>query len=155
MTIPSPEGQRLEPAMPVGAYKTFQIVAPPRTHWRSATCEEAGCLNYLHGFRTRVDERTELGQQQAYYMRHDRSRRHREWRDEAGLTVFDFEPGQRCFSSHDHRVRIEREELFLTRPGDWRGNPTGQRPYAHTRAEFWTEEFAEHQQTLADRVERG
>lgn len=156
MTMPSPEGQRLPPAMPVGAYKTFRIVAPISTHFRKATCEEARCPHYLGGFRTRVDESTDLGQQQAYYIRHDRSRRHTEWRDETGLTVFDFEPGQRCFNSGDHKVRLEREELFLTQPGDWRWRPTsGERPYRHTRPEFWTEEFAENQQNLADRIERG
>lgn len=154
MTMPSPEGQRLPPAMPVQAYKTFQIVAPIKTHFRKATCAEANCPHYLNGFRTRIDESTELGQRQAYYIRKESGRRFTEERDEVGLTVFTFEAGQRCFSSDDHRVRIEREEIFLTRGGDWRGNPTGER-YQHTRSEFWTEEFAEHQQKLADRIERG
>lgn len=155
MTMPSPEGQRLPPAMPAGAYKTFQIVTPLRTHFRPGTCAEVDCPGYLNGFRTRVDERTDLGQSQAHYIRKESGRRFTEDRDDAGLTVFTFEPGQRCFASGDHKVRIDRPELFLTRPGDWRGNPEGGRPYQHTRPEHWTEDFAEHQQKLADRIEKG
>lgn len=155
MTMPSPDGQRMPPAMPAGAYKTFQIVTPLSTHFRAATCAEVDCPAYLNGFRSAFDEATELGQRQAHYVRHDKTRKHVEERTPEGLTAFTFEAGQRCFASSEHRVRIERPELFLTRPGDWRGNPTGQRPYRHTSSEFWTEEFAEHQQSLADRIERG
>ena len=140
--------------MPVGAYKTFQIVAPISTHFRKATCEEANCPHYLNGFRTRVDERTDLGQAQAHYIRKQSGRRFTEERDEVGLTVFTFEPGQRCFNSDDHKVRLEREEIFLTRGGDWRGNPTGER-YRHTNPEFWTEEFSLHQEKLKERIDRG
>jgi hypothetical protein len=154
--MPSPQGQRLPPALPSGAYKTFQIVAPLKTHFRKATCVEADCPHYLNGFRTRVDERTERGMAQAYYIRKESGRRFTEDRDATGLTVFTFEAGQRCFGSDAHRVRVERPELFLTHPGDWRWRPTsGQQPYQHTRPEFWTEEFAENQQNLTDRIERG
>lgn len=159
MTMPSPEGQRLPPVLPVQAYKTFQVVAPLRTHWRAATCEEVECDAYRNGFRLYVDEATELGQAQADYVRHKAGRKFAEHRDPgSSRTVFTFPPGTLPFASAEHtshKVRIEREELFVTRPGDWRGNPTGERPYQHTKAEFWTEEFAEHQGKLADRVNRG
>lgn len=86
--------------------------------WRRATCAEAECWGYLHGFELRIDEATALGQAQAAYLRADTSRRRaREYRDEVGLTVFAYAPGQRCTSDSDdaHRVPIEREPLFILR----------------------------------------
>lgn len=154
-TVPSPEGQRLPPTMPVGAYKTYQIVSPVATHWRKATCAEVDCDHYVNGFRTRVDERLELGQKQAHYIRKESGRRFTEDRDDAGLTVFTFEPGQRCFASDSHKLPLERPELYLTRPGDWRGNPTGERPYQHTKPEFWVEDFSINQDNLKSRMDRG
>lgn len=155
--MPSPEGQRLPPAMPVQAYKTFQIVAPISTHFRPATCEEVECDAYVNGFRLYVDEATELGQAQAEFVRRKSGRRFTEDRQADGRTVFTFPPGTKPFASDEHashKIRLEREELFVTRGGDWRGNPTGER-YRHTRSEFWTEEFAEHQDNLAHRIQRG
>lgn len=164
MTISSPDGQRIEPALPAHAYQSYALVSPISTHFRPGTCEEAGCEPHRHGWRTVVDEATELGQRQAHYIRRESRRRFREERDTAGLTVFTFEAGQACFTaangSYDpkvaqHKVRVDREEFYFRRPGDWRGNPTGERPYRHTRADFWAEDFAEHQQQLADRLGQG
>lgn len=152
MTIPSPEGQRLPPALPVTAMKSYTILAPLSTHYRAATCEEVACPNITHGFRVVVDEQTDLGQRQAHYLRKLSGRAFTETR-EAGLTVFTFAPGQRCFT--EHRVRRDRPERYFTRAGDWRGNPTGQRPYEHTRPEYWVEDFAENQDRIARIVERG
>jgi hypothetical protein len=143
---------RLEPALPVHSYKTYSISAPLATHWRPGTCEEADCPHYLHGWKTIVDESTDLGQRQAHYIRHDRTRKHTETRTEAGLTEFEFEPGQTCFAQH--KVPIGRPELFLVRGGDWRGNPSGELR-RHTKPEFWVEDFGEHQQKIADRLEQG
>lgn len=159
MTMPSPQGQRLQPALPSRGYKTFQIIAPLKTHFRAATCEEVECAAYVNGFRLFADEAAELGQAQAAYVRRECGRKFTEDRDAAGLTVFTFPPGTKPFASDEHtshKVRLEREEVFLTHPGDWRWRPNaGERHYRHTRSEFWTEEFAEHQQNLADRIERG
>jgi hypothetical protein len=155
MTMPSPDGQRIPPRMGAAAYQTYQIIAPRSTHWRPATCEEVDCAAYLNGFRSTFDEATELGQRQAHYIRHDKSRRHVEERTPEGLTAFTFEPGQRCFKAAEHQVRLDKPERFFRRFGDWRGNPTGQRPYEHTAAEFWTEDFAEHQQRISDQIEEG
>ncbi len=88
---------RIEPAGPAAAYKTFQISAPLATHWVDATCEEVACERWLNGWQTVVDESTQLGQRQAYYIRHDKSRSHAEARRKEGTTVFSFGPGQRCF----------------------------------------------------------
>ncbi len=150
--IPSADGMRLPAAMPVTAYTTYQIVTPLSTHFRPATCDEVGCEAQANGWMTRVDERTELGQRQAHYIRSKAGRAFREERDPAGLTAFTFPPGQRCFQRH--RVRLDRPERFLRRDGDWRGNPTG-RVVQHTSPAHWQEDFAEHQDRIADQIARG
>jgi hypothetical protein len=143
---------RLDPVAPAAAYQTFQVAAPLSTHWRPGTCAEAGCTAHLHGWQTSVDETTDLGQRQAHYIRHDTTRRHTERRADTGLTVFAFEPGQTCFGGQ-HRIRLDREERFLIRGGDWRGNPRGDR--RETTAAGWVDDFGEHQETLADQFGKG
>ncbi len=147
------QGMRIVPEAPAAVYETYQIAAPTSTHWRDATCEEVECHGHLFGWRTTVDEMTDLGQAQAYYIRHDRTRRHVEERMPDGLTRFTFEHGQTCFEPH--KTRLERDELFVVRGGDWRGNPTGQQPYLHRRAEDWVDAFANNQDRMATLIERG
>lgn len=144
---------RVQPALPVGAMKTYQAVMPLATHWRPASCEEAGCLHYLAGWTTQVDERTELGRRQAHYIRGDRTRGHREERTPEGLTAFHFTPGQRCFRAGEHRLPNGRTERFFERDGDWRGNPTG-RLIEHSPS-GWLDSFGEHQERLLEAQERG
>ena len=144
---------RVEPALPAEAYRTFAIRAPRSTHTRPASCEEAGCLAARHGWRSVIDERTQLGQAQAEYIRRQAGRRFGEHRDDAGLTVFEFAPGQECFA--EHRVSNDRPALYVVRDGDWRGNPLGTQPRVHDRPQDWLDEFGEHQLRLADQIERG
>jgi hypothetical protein len=138
---------RVEPQLPVGATQTYQIAAPPDTEVVVA-CETVGCAAWQHGWDTTVDEGTDLGRQQAAYIRRRSFRTYRELRTAAGLTVFRFEAGQRCFA--DHRTRPAR---FLARAGDWRRNLGLIRE--HTRPADWVEDFAEHQEALKERLERG
>jgi len=144
---------RIEPNMPVTAYKTYRILSPQQTHFRPATCAEAGCTAYLHGWQSTIDETTVLGQQQAHYIRKQSGRSFTEERLPNGLTQFTFEAGQRCFAG-DHQVRLDRPELYLVRGGDWRGNPTGEKRQ-HANAADWIEDFGEHQQRLADEMRKG
>ncbi|WP_084965255.1 hypothetical protein [Thermoactinospora rubra] len=144
---------RITPQLPAAAFKTYQVAAPLPTHWRPATCEEAGCPAYEYGWRTLVDETSELGRRQAHYIRRQSGRKFVEDRDAEGLTVFMFAPGQTCFQPH--QVPLEREPLYLVRGGDWRGDPLGGQPYQHRRAEDWVEDFAEHQDRIARQIERG
>ncbi|MFD8805561.1 hypothetical protein [Streptomyces sp. NPDC059597] len=139
---------RLDPALPAGAYQTYSITAPPDTQLRSA-CETANCQAWRYGWESPIDETSELGQQQAAYIRTQAGRTFREMRTEAGLTVFRFEPGQRCFAEHGTRP-----EIYAVRDGDWRGNPTG-RARQHTRAADWVEDFGEHQLRLVDQQQKG
>lgn len=155
----SNEPTRIPPLRGPAAYKTYSVVMPLATHWRQGTCEEAHCPDYVYGWKTVVDESSDLGQKQAHFIRHDPTRGHTEERDEAGLTVFLFGPGQSCFTNPPtgagHRVPLQRDARFLVRGGDWRGNPRGQAPRLHVRAEDWVDDFATHQQMLADQIRKG
>lgn len=153
---------RIPPALPAGAFKTYQIASPLRTHWRRATCAEVECDAYLHGWTSLIDESTELGQRIAHYIRGSEcGRRFTEERQPHGLTAFHFEAGQQGFASQAaaedharHVIRLDREPRYIERGGDWRANPSGFRR-EHTRPELWVESFAENQGRLAALAERG
>lgn len=142
------EPSRILPNLPVSAYQTYDITTP---HDRlvQAVCEQVGCEQWQHGWQSTVDESTPLGKQQADYIRQKSGRTFREQRTGTGLTVFRFEAKQRCFANHQTRPA-----LFVVRDGDWRGNPTGRRRVHQTGA-AWVEDFGEHQQRIADQMERG
>lgn len=143
---------RIQPLRPPQAYKTFQVLAPRDTHFREVACEHVNCEAQAHGWKSVIDERTELGAAQAHYIRTASGRQFTEARSPEGLTVFDFVAGQQCFAQH--KERLDRAALYLVRGGDWRGNPRGIEARQHTRPEFWVEEFGEHQQRLADEIEK-
>lgn len=149
------ELNRIEPKLPAGAMKTYGILAPASTHFRVATCAEIDCPPHLYGWTTTVDERTELGQSQAHYIRKQSGRRFTETRNALGLTEFTFEAGQKCFKAGDHQARLERPEIFVVRDGDHRGNPRGTATRKHASAADWQDDFAHHQQTLADKFQEG
>jgi hypothetical protein len=135
--------------LPAQAYQTYSITQP-RDTTVVAACEQVGCPQWRHGWDSVIDERTELGARQATYIRSASRRTFRELTTEAGLTVFRFESGQRCFA--EHRTR---PELYAVRDGDCaRGNPTG-RVRKHTRAADWVEDFGEHQLRLVDQQQKG
>jgi hypothetical protein len=143
---------RLDPAMPVTAYKTYQVAAPLATHYRTARCEEVDCGQQANGWASPIDESTDLGKQQAWYIRNQSGRRYRENRNLLpGLTVFEFEPGQQCFA--EHHVPLDRPALYVVRDGDWRGNPTGRT--ARRRPDDWVDDFATHQDKLKTELEKG
>jgi hypothetical protein len=145
---------RVEPAAPVGIFQTYSIAAPRETHWRRATCEEAGCDAHRYGWRTVLDVATDRGHNTAEYIRRMSGRRFTEERTGPTAVTFTFPPGQDCFKAADHRVRLDRQEIYVVRGGDWRGNPTGQRR-THARPEHWVEDFAENQDHLITLRERG
>lgn len=134
---------RLEPNAPATMYQTWRIDAPFATHWKRATCDECECSAWRNGWVTKIDEMTDQGQAQAWYIRKQSGRSFTEERDAAGFTLFTFKAGQPCFQRSQHRLRIERPEIFLRVGGDWRGNPLRIQPYRHTRAEFWQENMQE------------
>lgn len=135
---------RIQPAGPVHAYKTYEIASPVSTHFRDGTCDEAECLAYQHGWQTSVDESTDLGQRQAHYIRKLSGRRFVERRTELGLTAFTFEAGQQCFATH--KVALDRPEFYVVRGGDWRQLGRAQ---MHSGPDAWVNDFAEHQDQIA------
>lgn len=142
----------LPPNLPKGMYRTFQISSPLATHYRPATCEETGCEAYTGGWRSSIDEATELGQRQAHYIRRESGRRFSEYRDDAGLTVFTFEAGQACFGAAQHTVRLDRPEIYTTKRG-WYGCRGGERQ--HANAADWVDDFQTNQDWLKTRADRG
>jgi hypothetical protein len=141
---------RIDPKMPAGAYKTYGLTFPVQTHFRPATCEEVGCQAFKHGWRSAFDVSTDLGKEQADYVRRHSGRSFKE----VSQGVFEFAPGQTCFAASTHRLKLEREPIYVVRGGDWRGNPDGFR-IEHKNAQNWQEDFAEHQDIIATRIERG
>jgi hypothetical protein len=146
------EPSRIQPLGPASAYLTYSISAT-RDTGVVAACRDVGCPHWRDGWDTIVDE-SDLspfgGKARADYIRSGQSgRTFREAHTATGLTVFRFDPYQRCFT--EHRTR---PDLFTRRDGDWRGNPTG-RVYRHTRAEDWAEDFQEHEGALADQRKQG
>lgn len=137
---------RIQPQLPPVAMKTYAISAPRESHWREAPCSEVGCLAHENGWESYVDESTPLGQRQAYYIRRNSGRGFKESRNEYGITVFSFGPGQECFQAH--QIHLDRPEFYLVRGGDWRGNPRGD-TFQHSSPDNWVEDFAEHQDGLA------
>lgn len=140
---------RFAPAMPSQAYNTYAINAPKRTHRRPATCEEAECAAYLHGWETIVPSDSP----QADYIRKDRTRRHIETADwDPGMASFTFKSGQRCFAYTQHTVPNGRPPAYRVLHGDWRGAVLLRK---HTSAESWVDDFATHQDRLATTLQRG
>lgn len=90
------------------------------------TCQDAHCAHYENGWATMIDESSELGQRQAFWIRNAAARKYKEFPSEeapehmgesganipAGMTVFLFYPGQKCFQEH-----LDREVLFVAQKG--------------------------------------
>lgn len=142
---------RIPPALPPQAMKTYLIAAPLATHWNVVTCADADCEHYRLGWESHIDERTQLGQRQAHYIRQVSGRKFTETRNELGLTVFAFGAGQKCF--RQHKARNMREDRYIERGGDWRA-AIG-RPREHKNADEWTESFALNQDRIKTITDRG
>lgn len=144
---------RLPPALPSKAMKTFQVVAPVSTHTRIATCEEVECAQYARGWRMKIDLETRLGQDQAHYIKYTSGRSYKVVGRADGLVELEFKAGQPCFQ--EHRVRTDRPEVYRVKGGDYRGNPLRTPTRVHTKPELWLEEFQENQDRLKTQIERG
>ena len=142
---------RLQPQGSAQDYKTYQLLQPLATHFRPATCEEVGCPAYLHGWKTVIDESTELGQRQAHYVIHDSGRRfvREPVMSGQGPVTYTFEAGQQCF--RQHHEPLEREPLAIVKDGDWRASTNAR----HLRPDDWVDDFANHQDRLNTQRERG
>lgn len=142
---------RIQPLMDAAAYKTYEVVSPLSTHFRQATCAEVDCPHYLNGWRVRVEALTP----DLLHAARSSGRKHVEQSVTEGETWLVFEAGQPCFKANQHRTLVGRPPLYVVRDGDWRGNPRGTKARLHQRSDNWVEDFAEHQQKLADEIEKG
>jgi hypothetical protein len=113
----------------------FEANWPSRTHWRKATCREVDCSHYVNGWVTRVAP----GSPQDLYIRADTERHHKLERGEE-FNYYTFEPGQRCYRSAQHRIKLDRG-AWLTK------NQLGREPgrLALNAMDYnqWTDEFNE------------
>lgn len=135
--------------LPPQFIKSYVLLAP-RDTTVIAACSEVGCQHWAHGWDSVIDERTLLGKSQADYIRTRSGRTFRELgAPESGVTVFRFEPFQRCF--REHRTNPVQ---YVVRGGDWRGNPRHE-GRLHKTAADWQEDSALHQQRIAQAIERG
>jgi hypothetical protein len=141
----------LQPKMDAAAYKTYEVRSPLATHFRPATCAEVNCPQYVNGWRVRVEALTP----DLLHAARNSGRKYAEQRVAEGETWLVFEAGQPCFKAAQHRTRTDRPALYLVRDGDWRGNPRGTKARLHQRPDNWVDDFAEHQQKLADEIEKG
>jgi hypothetical protein len=133
------------------AYKTYAVVSPLSTHFRPASCEEIGCPHYLNGWRVRVEG---LSPQDIHAAKNS-GRRWVEQRVAEGETWLVFEAGQSCFRVSTHRTRMDRPPLYVVRDGDHRGNPRGTKARVHHSPGNWLDDFATHQQAIADEIKKG
>lgn len=141
---------RIELQGQVQDYKTYQIVSPLSTHWEPATCQQVDCPDYLNGWRVKIEG---LPAEMVHAARTS-GRKFSELEISQNEHWLVFEAGQPCFRASEHRRLLDKQEIFIARDGDYRGNPTGH-VRRHTRPEFWLEDFAEHQDKLAEQIQRG
>lgn len=146
---------RIEPAMAPQAYKTYGMSMPLKTHTRPATCAEAECEHYTHGWASTFDVSTDLGQRQFAFCRTDRTRSYQLQRPGPDLVRLIYAPGNTCFRRDEHRVALDRPARFYVAGGDWRGNPMATPVRVHASAANWCEDFATHQDRIATAIERG
>jgi hypothetical protein len=140
---------RQPPRMPVQAYQTYAAFRPLSTHSRRATCAEVDCQANLKGWQTVIDTGTDLGRRQANYIRLKSGRAFQVTQDGDKVT-FTFPPGQRCFA--DHRINLDKPTIYLKRGGDWRAETF---PAQRMQEADWVDDFANHQQDLADKRQQG
>jgi len=140
----------VQPLMPAGFYKTYQVKMPLSTHWVPATCEDVGCADYLNGWRVRVEGLTP----EMLHTARTSGRAYKETSVAQGETWLVYSAGQPCFRASTHRQPAERPGIYIVRGGDFRGNPRGDRRI-HRNGQEWTEDFSEHLGKISDEIKKG
>lgn len=142
---------RFPSRLPTQNMQTYALKAPIQTHRRKATCEEAGCLKNAHGWKMHIDQSSQLGRDQADYIKNHAGRAYTASKIGDTLTELVFKPGQQCFS--EHTVSLEREPIYLVKKGDHRMPQGATR--RHDRAEHWIEDMSLNQDALKSIIEKG
>jgi len=91
----------------------WALKAPIGSHFRPATCEEVNCDDYTHGWDTLIPP-TLPGQQLVAMIREVyQPGQYTVTQDELGGTVYRFAAGTPCLRRVRHRIRSERDYLYL------------------------------------------
>lgn len=154
MAMLSQQPNRVPRVAPPHLTKTFHVLAPIDPTAPVVPCEEADCGNYLRGFKVIVlDESDPVWQMRVDYFRNKLNprcdRRYREYRDEHGSLVFEFEAGQQCFTTHTRR----RDDIYLVRRGFV--NHFVGKPRVHKNPDFFVEELHESVDTALTDKQKG
>lgn len=136
---------RVQPRVGAEHQQTWRISSPIATHWRPATCDEVDCEPWRNGWLTVVPAGSDL---EDIVRRSGRA--FTEERRPEGLIAFTFQAGQRCFRTTEHRVPLDRPELYVVRDGDWRGNPRGTPARCYDKAYQWVDDMHGHLDRIAD-----
>jgi hypothetical protein len=154
------ELNRIPPQMDPQFYKTYAVVAPLSTHFRAGTCAETNCPHYLNGWGVRLENLTPDLREAVKSATFEHQGKQVKYRYtvqtlEDGHVYLTFSAGQPCFRASQHRVRLEEPPLYIVRDGDHRGNPRRTRARQHLNPAHWVEDFATHQQAIADEIKKG
>lgn len=133
------------PHLSAQTHKLYSVAAPLTTHWRSATCLEVDCPNFLNGWKVRVEGLPD----ELLYAAKTSGRKYVQMDVGPGETYLVFEAGQQCFAQHT--TSLDRPAIFAVRSDlIQRG-----RPFIHSGPDAWLDDFDSHQQTLRAQQERG
>lgn len=152
-TVFGPNGeQRLPCLFPVTNMTTYELRQPLETHFKVVDCKEAECPKFHSGWQMGYDLTDPLKVEAANLLASVARKRHMVFSHQVLGTVvtFTFQPGQNCFETH--RIYLEREPFAIRRSGDWRGNPRGREEYVHKDVIDWRDDFAEHQDKIAQNL---
>ena len=111
-------------------HQTYRASAPPATHFRGATCKEIDCPHYLAGWQTILPE---ADYDNVYWIQQVSGLRFTESRTE-GLITFTFAPGQDCFRRNEHRISLDRPQIFTVNNG---------RGFSRREPAQWVDEMGE------------
>ena len=131
---------------------TTYTLRRPRTEafWRAATCDEVDCVRKRNGWRTVLDLGTTDGVTMARWISEKSGR---SWTHEraGNVITFTFQAGQNCFERH--RLPIEREPLYIVRPGSI-GHSLGQ-GRQHARGLDWVDDMQANLDKVREAKQRG
>jgi len=145
---------RVTPRIPTQFMKTYAVRSPLNTHFRSATCAEIDCPDYIHGWYLKI-EGTPDNLIHAAKTSGRRFTIGELWNGQGeAFQALIFEAGQECFRSSTHVKSLDRPEFFFAGRGDHRSFST-RRAMKFARAEHFVDSFATHLDRLKQDLERG
>lgn len=145
--IPTSEGMRFPQKGNPNEYSTFSIHAPLATHWRKATCQEVDCPEYRNGWGLRVEHHDAA----VLYAAEHSGRKFYRKEVSPGENWLVFEAGQKCFQAENHRKKIERDDVFVLRRGDFRRYEDPHK----LSSQSWVDSFGENQENINAAIQRG